>query len=175
MLQKLLLVLLPLFTAIPLEDNLIDWNAARRLTWEDFKGKPDPASGNAALTNSGINVEFGISDKKLTHTIKCRFNKEKSWGRIKTAYILNHEQGHFDITEIHARLLHKELSGYQFNAKTVNQDINNIYNGVMKLHVTAQRNYDLETNHSLDSTQQSLWDNKITSMLKKYEKYQDYN
>jgi hypothetical protein len=174
MLHKLLLVLLPLFAAVPTEEKLIDWSPTRKLTWDDFKGAPDPASSNAALTNSGINVEFGMNDKKLTHSIRCRFNTEKSWGRIKTDYILNHEQGHFDITEIHARLLHKELSEYKFNGQTVNKDINSIYNGVMKLHVTAQKNYDLETNHSLDSTQQRLWDNKIVEMLKEYERYADY-
>lgn len=175
MLQKLLLVLLPLFTALPIDENLIEWSANRKLTWSDFKGKPDPASPNAALTNSGINVEFGFNDKKLVHTIRCRFNTDKSWGRIKTDYILNHEQGHFDITEIHARLLHKELSAYEFNAKTVNKDINNIYDGVMKLHVSAQQNYDLETNHSLDSTQQKLWDSKIDQMLKQYQEYANYH
>lgn len=174
MLQKLLLVLLPLFASVPTGDNLIDWSSARKLTWNDFKGKPDPTSPNAALTNSGINVEFGFNDKKFTHSIRCRFNTEKSWGRIKNDYILNHEQGHFDITEIHARLLHKELSAYEFNPKTVNKDINSIYDGVMKLHVTAQKNYDIETNHSLDSTQQKLWDNKIAEMLKQYQQFAHY-
>jgi hypothetical protein len=174
MLQKLLLILLPLFSSFSVEENLIDWNASRKLTWEDFQGKVDPASANAALTNSGINVEFGFNDKKLIHTIRCRFNKEKSWVRIKTDYILNHEQGHFDIAEIHARLLHKELTEYTFNAKTVNKDINNIYNGVMKLHVTAQQNYDQETNHSIDSVQQGLWDKKIDAMLGQYKQFADY-
>ena len=64
MLQKLLLILLPVFTSLPVEDHLIDWSLSRRLTWSDFQGKVDPVSGNAALTNSGINVEFGFDNKK---------------------------------------------------------------------------------------------------------------
>lgn len=174
MFYKLLLILLPVFTSFPAEDHLIDWNASRKLTWNDFRGKIDPASTNAALTSSGINVEFGFNDKQLTHSIRCRFNKEKSWVRIKNEYILNHEQKHFDIAEVHARLLHKELREYKFKAATVNKDINDIYNGVMKLHVTAQKNYDQETNHSLDTTQQKLWDKKIDEMLDRYSQYADY-
>lgn len=175
MLQKLLLVLLPLFVSFAPDDNFIDWTPSRKLVWSDFKGSPDPASTNAALTNSSIHAEFGFNNKKLTHSIKCRFDKQRSWGRIKTDYILNHEQGHFNIAEIHARMLHKELGEYEFNPKTVNKDINRIYEQVMKLHVTTQKNYDLQTNHSLDSLKQKEWDGKITARLKELDKYSDYH
>jgi predicted secreted Zn-dependent protease len=156
------------------DDNLIDWKESRKLTWADFKGSPDPASSNAALTNSSITVEFGYNNKSLTHSIKCRFNKTLSWGRLRNDYILNHEQGHFDIAEAHARLLHKNLTQYTFNSKTVSDDINRIYNDVMKLHVATQKEYDLTTNHSLDTAQQQLWNNKIAAMLKELEQYSDY-
>jgi hypothetical protein len=176
MLQKLLLlILLPLFSQSVADDNLIDWNSSRKLTWADFKGDPDPSSTNAALTNSSITVEFGYNNKGLTHSIKCRFNKLLSWGRIRNEYILNHEQGHFDIAEAHARLLHKNLTDYTFNSKTVSVDINRIYNDVMKLHVTMQKQYDSTTDHSLDTAQQMLWNGKINTMLKQLEKYSDYN
>src|SRR3954464_14720897 len=100
MMQKLFLLLIPVFSFLSVDDNLIEWSPARKLTWSDFKGKPDPLSDNAALTNSTINFEYGITEKGFTHSIKCRFNKNLSWGRIKNEYILNHEQGHFDIAEI---------------------------------------------------------------------------
>lgn len=176
MLQKLLLlILLPLFFVSTDDDNLIDWSSSRKLTWDDFKGEPDPYSSNAALTNSSITVEFGYNNKGLTHSIKCRFNKRLSWGRMRNEYILNHEQGHFDIAEAHARLLHKNLSEYAFNSKTVSDDINRIYNDVMKLHVSMQKQYDTSTNHSLDTAQQELWNKKISAMLKQLEKFSDYN
>lgn len=88
MLQKLLLSLIPVFLFLSAEDNLIEWSPSRKLTWDDFKGAPNPASTNAALTNSSINVEFGYNNRGLTYTIKCRFNKTLSWGRIKNDYIL---------------------------------------------------------------------------------------
>src|SRR5689334_12495496 len=151
MLSRFFLLLFPLLFVLPKEENIIEWSASRKLTWSDFKGSPDPSSTNAALTNSTITVEFGYNNKGLTHTIKCRFNKLLSWGRIRNDYILNHEQGHFDIAEAHARLLHKNLLDYTFNSKTVSDDINRIYSDAMKLHVTMQKEYDEVTNHSLDS------------------------
>ncbi len=94
--------------------------------------------------------------------------------RVKNDYILNHEQKHFDIAEVHARMLNKELKEYTFNSKSVNKDINRIYNNVMKQHVTAQKQYDLQTRHSLDSVKQQEWDAKISSLLNEYEKFADY-
>jgi hypothetical protein len=174
MLSKFLLILLPLLVTSLSYDNLVEWSASRKLRWEDFKGIPNPSSTNAALTNSSITVEFGYNHKGLTHSIKCRFNKSLSWGRIKNEYILNHEQGHFDIAEIHARLLHKALLNYKFNSATVGKDVNTIYNGVMNDHVETQKTYDLETNHSIDSAQQRVWDVKIAKLLQDNEEYALY-
>jgi predicted secreted Zn-dependent protease len=173
MLLKILL-LLPLFLSLPKEDNIIEWSASRKLTWADFKGSPDPSSTNAALTNSSITVGFEYTNKGLTHSIKCKFNKLLSWGRIRNEYILNHEQGHFDIAEAHARLLHKNLNEYVFNSKTVSDDINRIYAETMKEHVSMQKQYDLLSNHSLDTVQQILWDKKIDSMLNGLQEYSQY-
>ena len=175
MLPKIFLLLLPLFFSFPVDENLIEWSASRKLTWNDFKGSPDPSSNNAALTNSTITVEFGYNNKGLTHSIKCRFNKLLSWGRIRNDYILNHEQGHFDIAEAHARLLHKNLVEYKFNSKTVSEDINRIHKDAMKQHVTMQKEYDYSTNHSLDTALQNVWDKKISALLKELELYSDYN
>lgn len=174
MLHKFLLLLLPLVIMLPKDDNIIEWSANRKLTWADFKGAPDPSSTNAALTNSSITVEFGYNNKGLTHSIKCRFNKQLSWGRIRNDYILNHEQGHFNIAEAHARILHKNLVEYKFDSQKVSEDINRIYNDAMKQHVSMQKQYDEVTNHSLDTAQQQLWDRKISSLLKSLEQYADY-
>lgn len=172
--QKIFLILLPLFSWLHTDENLIEWSASRKLRWDDFKGTPDPSSTNAALTNSSITVEFGFNNRALTHSIKCRFNKSLSWGRIRNDYILNHEQGHFDIAEIHARVLHKALLNYTFNAKTVNDDINRIYREVIDQHVQTQKLYDLQTNHSIDSAAQRTWNNKIYSLLKDNEQFANY-
>lgn len=174
MLHKILLLILPLFLSFPDEENIIEWSAARKLTWADFKGKPDPSSTNAALTNSSITLSSEYSNRQIKYVVSCKFNKLLSWGRVRNDYILSHEQGHFDIAEAHARLLYKNLSEYKFNSKSANEDVNRIYGETMKEHVSMQKQYDVLTNHSLDTAQQAVWDKKIDSMLDRLSDYSDY-
>ncbi len=175
MLQKAFLLLCAvLLSATPGNDHIIDWSAARPLTWEDFTCKPDPHSSNAALTSSTINVDFGFDQNGLKHSITCRFDKSASWVKVRNAYILHHEQGHFDLSEAYARLLHKSLQEYRFNKETANQDLNNIYSGVMKQLVQAQEQYDVQTNHSLDTARQAMWSKQIQGMLEQYEAFKNY-
>jgi hypothetical protein len=155
--------------------NLVEWNATRRLTWEDFKAAPDPASSNAALTSSSINVEFGYDDQELQFTIKCRFDKNKSWVRVRNAEILAHEQGHFDMAELHARKLNKALKGYKFNSKTVSEDVNRIYDSVMTLHHAAQSEYDKETDFSRNKEKQATWQKKIADEIQQLKAFANYS
>jgi len=156
------------------QTNLIEWGAERKLTWKDFKAHPDKNSTNAALTSSSINIEFGYNNSGLKYNIKCRFDQSLSWGRIKNDYILAHEQGHFDIAEIHARILNKSLKAYKFNSRTVGKDVNRIYESIMKEHHAFQNQYDQETNYSRDPAQQNAWKIKIEETLQGLQDYGNY-
>lgn len=155
--------------------SFIEWSASRKLTWDDFKAPPDPASTNAALTSSAINVEFGYDEEELQFNIKCSFDKNKSWVRIRNTAILLHEQGHFDIAELHARKLNKALKAYPFNAKTVSNDVNRIYDSVMALHHAAQNEYDKETDFSRNKEKQAIWLKKIAEDLQGLQMYAAYS
>ena len=174
LLQFLLLSFSILFTAKE-ESHLIDWSINKPLTWDDFKGQPAPNSTNAALTNSSITIEFGYTNTVLKYNIKCRFNKNLSWGRIKNDHILSHEQGHFDIAEIYARKLNKALSAYAFDRKTVSRDVNAMYDALMKEHHKAQNNYDEETDFSRNFKEQEIWKNKIAEELENLERFGRYS
>lgn len=154
--------------------NLIDWNSNRRLTWQDFKGPVDAESKNAALTSSSINIEFGYDDEGLEYNIKCSFNKQKSWVRIKNDEVLAHEQGHFDLAELHARKLNKAMKGYKFNARTVSNDVNKIYDSLMTAHHEAQNIYDQETDYSRNKVKQEEWQKKIADELKGLQQFSNY-
>lgn len=146
-------------------NNLIDWNSSRKLSWEDFKGPVDTESKNAALTSSAINIEFGYDESGLEYSIKCSFNKQKSWVRIRNTDVLAHEQGHFDLAELHARKLFKAMKAYKFNAKTVSNDVNKIYDSLMNAHHEAQNKYDSETDYSRNKVKQEEWQKKIAEEL----------
>ena len=156
------------------EEELISWTEGRKLTWADYKGNAKSGTDAAASTATYLGIEYNFNSKGFGYKITCSFSKTRSWGLHKTEYILAHEQGHFDIAEIHARKLHKLLKSYKFNSRTVSRDVNKIYDTVMKEHHAFQSQYDQETNYSRDFTIQDEWLTKIESELKKLESYSNY-
>jgi hypothetical protein len=156
------------------DEELIDWNSRRLLTWADFKGAPNPNSDAAASTTTYLGIEYKISSKGFTYDIQCRFSRTRSWGLSKTEYILKHEQGHFDIAEIFARKLHKEMGEYKFNQNSYRKDLREIYERISKEKEDFQNRYDKETDHSRRTVRQTEWNAKISEMLVEYEDYTDY-
>lgn len=179
--KLLLLSIALLFTFVPAgilaqsnNEELLKWNAARKLTWADYKARPDPDSDAAASTTTVLNIEYNISNNSFSYKIKSNFIKNRSWGRHKDAYILSHEQGHFDIAEIFARKLHKEMSAYKFNSRTYQKDLKKIYEEVTDEKEETQNDYDRETRHSINKEKQAEWLKKIEKMLEEYAAYADY-
>jgi len=155
------------------KDNFIDWSK-KRLEWADYLCEPDPSSDAAATTTTYLGVEYKISKSVFSYRIACRFSKEKSWGLHKTSYILAHEQGHFDITEIFARELNKRLSKYNFNKRTFQDDLKKIYDRVMEDKEDFQREYDEDTDYSRNRARQLAWLEKIENILEETEEYAYY-
>jgi Bacterial protein of unknown function (DUF922) len=155
-------------------EELLDWSASRKLTWNDYKASPDPNSDAAASTTSYLAIEYNITSSSFGYNIESRFSKTRSWGLHKTAYILSHEQGHFDIAEIFARKLNKQMSEYRFNKRTYQQDLNKIYHDILDEKEKMQNDYDKETNHSIKKEKQTEWLEKIAKMLEEYAEYADY-
>ncbi|OSZ80746.1 hypothetical protein CAP36_05735 [Chitinophagaceae bacterium IBVUCB2] len=155
-------------------EELLEWNSSKRLTWADYKGNVDRNSDAAASTTTYLAIEYHIKNSKFTYSIQSRFSKTRSWGLYKTAYILSHEQGHFDIAEVFARKLHKKMSEYKFNSKTYQKDLKKIYDKILEEKEETQNAYDGETRHSINKTKQAEWLKKIEQMLKEYEDYADY-
>ena len=155
-------------------EEVLEWDASRKLSWADYKAMPNPDSDAAASTTTYLGINYNITSRSFSYKIYSRFSKTRSWGLHKTAYILSHEQGHFDIAEIFARKLHKKMSEYEFNKKTYNKDLDKIYRDVTKEKEDTQNQYDKETNHSINKTEQLLWLKKIAAMLEEYADWADY-
>ncbi len=156
------------------DDQLIEWSPARKLTWDDYKGKPNPASEAAASTTTHLGIEYNMRNNGFSYAITSKFSQTRSWGRHKNEYILAHEQGHFDIAEIFARKLHKELQGYQFNKNSYKTDLAKIYDTILDEKESMQNSYDEQTNHSINKEKQAEWIKKIANMLEGLNKYADY-
>lgn len=172
----LLLLLIPAVSfAQESAEELVDWKDGQRLVWSDYKGKPDQNTDAAALTATYLGIEYVITEKGFTWKIQCRFSKTRSWGKSKTDYILQHEQGHFDIAEIFARKLNKKMKAYKFARNSFKKDLKRIYDGVTEEKEKFQNKYDRETDHSRKKEEQVKWVKKIKDELKEYQSYTDYN
>jgi hypothetical protein len=158
------------------EENseFIPWVTRRNLEWEDFQSAPKRNTEAVASTSTSLGLSYQVSRGQLSYEVTCNFSKLKSWGLVKTDYILAHEQGHFDITELFARKLHESLSKYQFNKRTYKDDINRIYNSVVKEKEEMQNAYDGETDHSRKRRFQREWAEAIEKMLEQSAPYANY-
>ena len=154
--------------------EIIPWNAESRLTWDDFLCEPQRGTEAVASTSTSLGIAYQVTNGKLSFNITCNFSKTKSWGLIKTDYILAHEQGHFDITEIFARKLYEALYEYEFNRKTFKKDINEIYQTVVRQKEAFQKMYDGETDHSRNRKSQYDWLEKIQDLLDATAVYANY-
>ena len=172
----LLLFLLPSFSLFGQnnEEELLEWSATRRLNWSDYKARPNPNSDAVATTTTVLAVEYNFNNRQFGYSIKSRFSKTRSWGSHKTDYILSHEQGHFDIAEVFARKLNKNLSEYTFNKKTYQKDLKKIYEDITEEKEETQNDYDKETKHSINKNKQAEWLKKIGVMLEEYAGWADY-
>ena len=150
------------------DEEFIEWSPGNRLSWDDYLAKPSLVSDAAAITSTALGIEYHVRNNELSYKITCRFSKTRSWGRYKTDYILGHEQGHFDITEIFARKLAKTLSEYDFNSHKYSHDLEEIYKRIMDEKEDFQDQYDRETDFSRNKEKQAEWMKKIEKELLKY-------
>lgn len=155
-------------------EELLAWSPTRKLNWADYKASPDPDSDAAATTATYLIFSYSIRNEVPSFTIESKFSKTRSWGLHKTAYILSHEQGHFDISEIFARKLYKKIKEYRFNKRSYQKDLKKIYQDILDEKEKMQSDYDRETNHSINKEKQKEWLEKISRELEKYADYAGY-
>lgn len=152
----------------------IPWTNEQRLAWDDFLSEPVRGTDAVASTSTSLGIFYQLSGSQLVYHITCSFNKEKSWTLMKTDYILLHEQGHFDITEIFARKLNAALHHYQFNRRTFKKDISQIYQSVVQQKENFQKEYDEATDHSRKRKEQYDWFDTINNLLAETQPYSNY-
>ena len=155
-------------------EEFISWTNSRLLTWEDFKCEPKKGTDAVASTSTSLGIAYQLIDGDLHYDISCNFSKVKSWGLMKTDYILAHEQGHFDITEIFARKLYEALQNYDFSKKTFKRDISEIYQSIVKQKEEYQKMYDGETDHSRNRKVQYEWLERIQKLLDETQAFESY-
>lgn len=174
--QLIFIILIAIQFSFAQEDKMF-WKEGRKLTWNDFKEKAPSFHSSAAITASGLSYGFSADINRgnvvVNYEIKAYFLTNESWvkPRFKNdEYLLEHEQLHFDITELYVRKFRKKLKGVHFT-KDVENQINAIYKPIAKARIEMQKRYDAETDHSRNRTKQYQWKIKIATELKKLQEF----
>lgn len=158
------------------EDSKL-WTSTTQLQWSDFIGKPEPKQNVVAITASGITFGYSVtkSETKIEEanfTIEAHFYPEHSWclkDKIDDN-ILNHERFHFNLTELFARKLRKQIAETNFTLN-LKAEADAIYNNINKELQAMQKQYDAETNFSINVAAQKQWQAKIEKQLKALERF----
>ncbi|MEQ9169109.1 MAG: DUF922 domain-containing protein [Fulvivirga sp.] len=158
-------------------DGMIFWQEGRTIDWADFKGAPNPSSPFDAEANSGVRYTYTFTTQgsaaQVNFEVHSFFNAEQSWikSQKQTDLLLEHEQLHFDISELHARKLKKAFGEYHFS-KSPKKEIEKIFNKINKERAEMQVKYDHESDHSKNKLAQAKWKAFVKAELSTLSRFQ---
>ena len=84
---------------------------------------------------------------------------------------MKHEQTHFDISELHSRILRKRLDDATFS-DNLKPEIEAIYRKVEEERKATQDAFDRESDHSKNEAGEAKWEGYITQQLEAYNDWQ---
>ena len=157
-------------------EEVIVWQADRKLTWDDFKGAPHGPEDFVASTNSGVAFSYSYGERngraRIEYEVTANFYPLRSWYRaeIVDSYILSHEQTHFDITELHARIFRKVLAETDFDLDP-QDELADLYEEVEQARRAMQQLYDKETDHSNIRDAEERWVRYVADRLEEYQRW----
>lgn len=151
----------------------IEWNAEYKLKWSDYQGYYDNSEVSASTCSEIIMTMSKDSSGGVIFDVKALFHPESSFISptcSRSRYALEHEQLHFDITELYARELRTRLKPFQ---STHNQDdvgiANWLYEFVVEEWNIEEDYYDAQTMHSQNKDAQFKWEADVHLRLKSSE------
>jgi len=169
----------PYVNVIEASDTIKYWGDNSKLSWNDFQYIDADVNNNSEYAGiiTYIIKNFEFAEFNFNYEIIAVMNPEKSW-TLDTSNILllQHEQLHFDITELYARLIRKKLENLKTDYHiSESQDILDAANSLDEEWKKYHELYDSETSHGTNPDKQIEWNKKILSKLNDLKEYQvDY-
>jgi hypothetical protein len=156
----------------------IRWERDPALSWSDFKGRAPRNTGEpSAETDTGFRVQLECFADALDIRVEAEFYPSTSWvkpGR-KSAELLRHEQGHFDITELYARKMRKAIRDANIgcsNDPKAEAAGKRIFGQLDREWEKAEKQYDVNTGDGTDFVRQKEESERIASELGELSRYQ---
>lgn len=153
------------------DSDYIVYTKSTQLQLGDFAGKPDNMSLGAAATYSGMLLSYEINNKTgptiATVEVTPYMDKTRSWvkSKHKSAYILSHEQLHFEITAYITCHFIDALKKADLSPDNFKQKITSLQQEYAQLIQDTQDQYDDETQHGTIPAKQEAWKRKVESEL----------
>jgi len=177
----------------------IEWSPTRRLAKEDFQGRVPVQAVNSSLSFLHVETSWECVVGELIASARATFDPSRSWWRTSYGNIwgnagertsasraqlearrsvltldrqlLDHEQLHFDLTELAARKIRKRFEDFKDSCLDPGEiePIQGIVADVDRELQEEQHRYDRETNHGVNVRMQDQWRRKILAQLKESE------
>lgn len=143
------------------------WSEDVKLTWSDFQSLPDYENDFVkALTASSIRYKYSCQEDSIFYTVEAVFKRNESWVKpiAITQHILDHEQLHFDITELFAREMRKELGKQTYLCDNEDQFQEKV-DFILSEWRYVQMAYDKETFYSVREDDQARWEENVEKQM----------
>ena len=148
------------------------WSPTRQLTWADYRGRPNMMSEAVAVTSYSIAYEARCVGDAFSFTVESYFLPTQSW--VKSAHLLErssdrtlqHERGHFDLSEVQARRARKGLASMKSPCGLPDEERDRLMVPYLKDDAGVQAQYDRETLHGTLQARQAQWDERVRQWLR---------
>ena len=150
-------------------EKLLYYDNNVKLKWSDFKASPDPEASVFASSYLGFSLGYKGTARQdsLIVVVESFFNRDISWYKDDTtAYNLQHEQTHFDITELYSRKLKQSIQGATLTYKNYQSVMRELEKKAHADMNTADSIYETVTDFSRNKIEQKKWNDNIAADLK---------
>ena len=153
-------------------------NFNKTISWNDFNKVParPPGKSEDAVISATWDIdvpEFAMKGNAIVlgkYTVNVFLVKEKcnvvtdiATGS-KSAELLKHEQGHFDIVALGAREFHTKAAGLSAATEDeLNAKLKKLREDMTDKTDAVDERYDKATNHSINTDVQQIWNTKINA------------
>jgi len=171
-----------LFICTNILSLFICWQDNVKLKWSDFQGVPNSKFKTTLNTDAEAvtairTVRTPISDEKgfLKYDIAVCFMKDLSFTTDTTSSeLLQHEQLHFDISELYARKIRERISFLVAKKVRDQREFDKVFDLILLEKDELSKQYDIRTgNGGVDFVQQE-WNLKIQKELNEMKAFAAY-
>lgn len=148
------------------------WSATDRLVWAEFLGTAPVTGIEGARTVYELRYASRCHGTAFTFDVTAVFLSEQSWVKAdvlasprESARVLQHEQTHFDLTEVYARRMRKYFRELYDPCGQPEATIDAAIDRFVREEAEAQQRYDDESGYGLVAARQQAWTERVAEWL----------